>query len=270
MGGAVEHLIVDGGSQDGSRELVLSHQSACLIDAPGSTLYQAINIGLDHAHGAWIALLNSDDVFEPGAIASMLAVLRQSQADAVRGRVGYRYSNGMQYPRQPPSTMSELTLETVLFGGPAINAMVFRRTTMERLGPFDEALTIAADRELLLRALYQGWHVEYVNLPFYRYTLHPGSLTLNQRPGSAARWTGEHVAIARRYLRKWQRFSYRGRQIHRWHAQETSRLALQKGREGRLEAATVELWNGLGQDLLLPLSIVDALVAAAIRRLRTH
>lgn len=268
LDGQLEHLVVDGGSQDGSRELVLAHPRAYLIDAPGSTLYQAINIGLQCARGAWIALLNSDDVFEPGALESILPILERSEADAVRGQAHYRWSNALPAPSPAPPAAGQLTLETVLFGGPAINATIIRRATLEQIGRFDETFLIAADREWLLRAQHWGWNVQQLNLPVYRYTLHPGSLTLNQRANSAERWTSEHVAIARRYLKSWPRLSYARLQITYWHAQETGRLALQQVRLYQVRAAAREIWNGLRHDPALPFSLIGAMIAAAIRRLR--
>lgn len=269
LGGQVEHLVVDGGSQDGSRELVLAHPIAYLIDAPGSTLYQAINIGLGRARGAWIALLNSDDVFELGALESILPTLERAEADAVRGQAYYRWSDELRDPPPaPPPTAGQLTLETVLFGGPAINATIIRRATLELIGRFDETFLIAADREWLLRAQHWGWNVQQVNVPLYRYTLHPGSLTLNQRANSAERWTSEHVAIARRYLKSWPGLSYARLQLAHWHAQETGRLALRHFRRYQIRAAAHEIRRGLRQDPALPVSLIGALMAAAIRRLR--
>jgi glycosyltransferase involved in cell wall biosynthesis len=268
LGGRVEHLVVDGGSHDGSREVVLAHPGTCLIDAPGSTLYQAINIGLQHAQGNWIALLNSDDLFEPGALEAILPLLERSKADAVRGRAHYRWSNDSPDHTPAPPATGTLTLDTVLFGGPAINAIMIRRSTLDRIGAFDEQFAIAADREWLLRAQLWGWNVQHIDLALYRYTLHSGSLTLSQRASSASRWTSEHVAIARRYLRSWPRLSHEHVQLARWHAQETARLALQQARRYRIGAAAKELWIGFREDPVLPFSFFGALIAAVIRRRR--
>jgi glycosyltransferase involved in cell wall biosynthesis len=266
LAGQLEHLVVDGGSRDGSRELVLAHARARLIDAPGSTLYEAINIGLQHARGTWIALLNSDDVFERGALEAILPILARSEADAVRGRAQYRWSNETPASIPVPPATGELTLETVLFGGPAINAIIIRRKVLERIGQFDEAFAIAADREWLLRAQLRGWKVQQLDLPLYCYTLHPGSLTLSQRASSVERWTGEHVAIARRYLKRWPPRAFERRKLAHWHAQETARLALQQVRRHRIGGAASELWHGFRKDPMLPLSFFGALIAAVTRR----
>jgi glycosyltransferase involved in cell wall biosynthesis len=265
--GEVQHLVVDGGSQDGTREIVMTHRAAELIDAPGSTLYRAINLGVRRARGVWIALLNSDDEFEPGAMERVLPLLQRSRADAVRGLGCYRWSGpneGKQLVRPAPSA---LTLETILFGGPAINALIIRRAALDRIGAFDETFKIAADREWLLRAYGAGWNIEQSGLPFYVYTLHPGSLTLNQRAGTHSRWTYEHVMIARQYLDRWPRFSHTGRSVVRWHAHETALLALQAFAQRQPRAALLVLRQGLVLDPLLPLSVVSAAVAGVRRRL---
>jgi glycosyltransferase involved in cell wall biosynthesis len=52
----VEHLFIDGGSTDGTREIL-----GTFIDAPGSSIYEAQNIGIEAAKGKWLYFLGADD-----------------------------------------------------------------------------------------------------------------------------------------------------------------------------------------------------------------
>lgn len=66
QGADVEHLFIDGGSTDGTREML-----GTFVDAPGSNIYEAQNIGIRAAHGEWLYFLGADDRVLPGALAEL-------------------------------------------------------------------------------------------------------------------------------------------------------------------------------------------------------
>lgn len=78
----VEHLIVDGGSTDGTREFVqaraLADPRVRLYDGPDSGQSHALNKGVIAARGAIIGILNVDDSYEPGALAIAIEQLRSA------------------------------------------------------------------------------------------------------------------------------------------------------------------------------------------------
>jgi glycosyltransferase involved in cell wall biosynthesis len=83
-----EILIIDGGSSDGSLDGV-SSLSVSVLGGHGVSLVDAWNIGLYRAAGEWLAFLDSDDVWLPGALASQFRALHADGADLVSGRVAY-------------------------------------------------------------------------------------------------------------------------------------------------------------------------------------
>ena len=72
----VEHIVIDGGSTDGSVELIQRHSSqlAYWISEPDGGISDAWNKGLSAATGEWIAFLGADDVLLPDALSQYLAV----------------------------------------------------------------------------------------------------------------------------------------------------------------------------------------------------
>ena len=87
-----EHLIVDGGSTDGTPDLVRQLQTEekrlSLVEAPGSSIYQAIFQGFSQAQGEVCAWINCDDAYTPWALASVAEHLSFHDDEWVTGFPG--------------------------------------------------------------------------------------------------------------------------------------------------------------------------------------
>jgi GT2 family glycosyltransferase len=68
-----ETLVVDNGSTDGSVELVRKHYPAVRVIESGTNLGFAAgnNLGVSHAHAAWLLFLNNDTIADPNWIANL-------------------------------------------------------------------------------------------------------------------------------------------------------------------------------------------------------
>ncbi len=75
----LEYIIVDGGSTDGSREIIerYADRLAWWVSEPDQGQTDAINKGFARARGEILAWLNSDDTYQPGAIAEAVAFLQE-------------------------------------------------------------------------------------------------------------------------------------------------------------------------------------------------
>jgi hypothetical protein len=266
----LECLVVDGGSTDGTREVVSAHPVARLIDAPGTSIYQALNCAIKNASGELIVHLNSDDRLTPGALTA-LGAASDPDVDIVRGVARYvkSASDGLEQRARvldqtfPPT----LTMRHVLFGAPAINANAVRKTTYERVGLYDERYRIAADREWLLRALLAGVTIRPIPETVYIYRAHAGSLTIHDRSPAVAKLVCEHLDMASRWLAVPTVDQISRQSLVCFHAKEVvHRLMLQAAdRDFRTMGDTVR--NAFAVSPIWPIAAIGPLARIAADRL---
>jgi len=111
----VQHIVVDGGSTDGTLE-VLQGSAVEWISERDRGMYDALAKGLRRAAGEWVTYLNAGDTLEPGAMATVAAVdgqwivgrsgMLDEHRRLRRARVPYRYRRSLilagQYCRRAP------------------------------------------------------------------------------------------------------------------------------------------------------------------------
>lgn len=71
--GDLEHLVIDGGSTDGTLDIVERFDHVRVISEPDEGLSDALNKGLCRASGDLIGWLNADDLYLPGALDAVAA-----------------------------------------------------------------------------------------------------------------------------------------------------------------------------------------------------
>ena len=84
--GDVEHIVVDGGSTDGTLEILQAHRAgiSTLISESDSGLYFAMNKGIEAATGEYLGFLNSDDVYHHDHVLERVAKMHGSVGQATR------------------------------------------------------------------------------------------------------------------------------------------------------------------------------------------
>jgi len=150
----VEHLIIDGGSTDGTQAVIEGYadQLGYYKSEPDKGLYNALNKGIKQATGDVIGILHSDDLFyAPDTLAQIAAAFKQSQADLV-------YANGMYVDRDDISLVkrvyrSKPFKKRYLNWGwiPLHTTIYVKKEVFDNYGLYDEGYRIASDYEISLR-----------------------------------------------------------------------------------------------------------------------
>ena len=86
---ALEYVIIDGGSTDGTLDIIRKYQDKIqiVVSEPDRGISDAFNKGIAKATGEIIGIINSDDILLPGAL-QKLAEVFDPQIDVYSGFIG--------------------------------------------------------------------------------------------------------------------------------------------------------------------------------------
>jgi glycosyltransferase involved in cell wall biosynthesis len=148
--GAIEYIVVDGLSDDGTVELVREAAQAGVVSRFVSEqdggVYDAMNKGLRLAQGKYIALLNSDDWFHPDMLARSVQLAEQTGADYVVSDAWACNPQGRRLFR------FRADLASMAWEAPYAHlTLVCRKEVYARLNGYDTSFRIAGDYDLMWR-----------------------------------------------------------------------------------------------------------------------
>ena len=192
QGAAVELIVIDGGSTDGSREWLESHRGkiATLISEPDSGIYDAMNKGIAAAHGDWVLFLGADDrLVGDRVLSEALNWTKKTEAGVVAGEAAY--DDGRIYRMR--SNVNPLARNFVHH-----QATLYRRSLFTENGNFDVSLAVMADYEFNVR-LWKN-RVRFKPIPLRLAACGTGGVS--DRGG----WRGyrEEFTVRHRYFAWWR------------------------------------------------------------------
>jgi len=187
----LEYLLVDGASTDGSLEIIHQYTDklAWWVSEPDTGQAAAINKGLRRAQGEYVAWLNSDDIYLPGAIERAVSVFEKDPGiGLVFGDVLAIDQNGQTTNRLRYGDWSlpELMAFRVI-GQPSV---FMRRSVLEQAGFLDASYHYLLDHQLWLR-MAQLAQIHHIPAMVSAARFHPESKNVAQ----AARFGEEAFRI---------------------------------------------------------------------------
>ncbi len=172
----LEYIIIDGGSQDGSAEIIQKYAAhlSYWVSEPDRGQAHAINKGMARSSGLIMGWLNSDDILLPNALRLIAEAFVRNKSISVT--CGFRkwidtesrmMRNWFQWiPEDDFLKRSCIVPQETTY---------WRRAVWEQLGPLDESFQYALDYEYWQRMLMAGHH--FTLLPYYlgAFRQHPAS-----------------------------------------------------------------------------------------------
>lgn len=266
----VEHVVIDGGSTDGTLDVLARYSHLKVVSEPDSGLYDAINKGIRLTSGEVIGHLNSDDLYAPGAFAAVAeGFARAPEADSVAGGAelcvrdgadGWRVRRTYPAERHAPLSLREITV-----GIPIINARFFRRGVYDAVGPYDTSYPLASDRDFLLRAVIADVRTVVVTPVLYRYRAHAGSLTMQLRNPDPLPPIREYLRMSARYFADPSVPAEVRAACRRWHGKEAMDGAIESLRALRPIEALGFAWEGWRRAPLFPASLAGSILWRLVR-----
>ncbi len=265
----LEYIIVDGGSSDGSVDIIrrFEHRLSYWISEPDRGQAHAINKGLRQATGEIVAYINSDDVYFPYALATAAAAFK-SNPDALwlcspclaQDERSHTTAVLMpQVPQDPATWLFKPSGQPYCFPQPGV---FLRKKLIDKLGEFREDLHYSFDYEYFQRILFAGLRPLELATTMAMFRVHAASKTGSSSAGFAA----DDMTVAELYFDRVSR-SNQQRLLQQKHAVMAWRTVDQCAQVAQSHGARVALRELVKRVLLEPQLLRYRPVWGALRRL---
>lgn len=178
----LDYQVLDGGSADGSAEIIRAHAAALSFwrSSRDGGQSAALREGLARANGEVFGWLNSDDYLEPGALRAVGEEFgRKPEVNVVYGDLRYVDRDGRRlFTAHLVLDLRILAWESHYVAQPA---MFFRKAAVERVGGIDAGKRFAMDFDLVVRLLLGGARAFKMRRVLANFRLHQTSKTSTQQ-----------------------------------------------------------------------------------------
>jgi glycosyltransferase involved in cell wall biosynthesis len=157
-----ECIIVDGGSTDGTLDIIKKYESEIdnWISEPDNGIADAMNKGIDFATGDYILFLHSDDYLVNSSVLERASEYLGNRFDIFFFQVLHDINGQNQVSRNRP-----LGWLTNFKMGSCHQGQLCSRKLFQKIGKFDTSFKIDMDYDLILRAYKAGATCNSVNIP---------------------------------------------------------------------------------------------------------
>jgi glycosyltransferase involved in cell wall biosynthesis len=194
-----EHIVIDGGSTDGTVDLLRSYPHLKWISEKDRGHYHAMNKGIERASGDVVAILNADDCYRSHALRDVASAFdKHPRWEALFGDIVYVDDNGHEIFRREEACYDYNVLR---FGNVCYvthPTLFLKKTTYDRVGLYrhDKFLN-CCDVDLMLRLGKNGCRVGHIPRLLVDYRLHEHGQTADRRVAENMR--KEYLAIRKEH-----------------------------------------------------------------------
>jgi glycosyltransferase involved in cell wall biosynthesis len=154
----IEYVIVDGASKDATLEIIRKYQGRIdfWISEPDGGIYDAMNKGIDLAHGDWINFMNAGDFFYSDKTISEFI-------DTKPGKTSHYYGDNIYFTREISWIFSaSLCRKTDFLKHNTFShqAVFYSLSCLKEAGKYNTALEISADFDITLRCFIKAQFIK--------------------------------------------------------------------------------------------------------------
>lgn len=173
-----EWIVIDGGSSDGSKDLLLQHQShfSYWCSEPDTGIYNAMNKGICKAHGDYCLFLNSGDYLNNERVLSDAFSHVKGQDIALFDMIADK-EGPLEYLCRVD--VFPIAVDCLILGALPHQAALIRRQLFSTIGLYDENLRIVSDWKFFFQAIvFHQVSCSYNAMIFAK--VQPGGLSTTQ------------------------------------------------------------------------------------------
>jgi glycosyltransferase involved in cell wall biosynthesis len=178
----VEHIVMDGGSTDGTLDVVRQFPRIRWVSEKDQGHYHAMNKGIELATGEVVAILNADDCYTDGTLTKVAAAFEAHEGwDALFGDFIFIDGDGKEIMRREEACWDA---QIVRFGfGMALHQALFvRKATYSRLDLLrHKDFKNCCDYEFLMRMAHARCQVGHIREYVLRYRYHQHGQSADKR-----------------------------------------------------------------------------------------
>ncbi len=168
QGDFIEHIVIDGGSSDGTIELLKKYENSYnlkWLSEPDKGITDAMNKGFNLAQGEIVAWLDADNYYQPGIISEVANIFVTNNSDIVYGNINFIDKYGqIKNVYSPPNNISlAVALQKNSGGIPAQPGTFFKRDLYQKVKGFDLSYKVAGDVEFWMKVLKTEPKLYYYN-----------------------------------------------------------------------------------------------------------
>lgn len=181
----VEHIIIDKASTDDTQLLLKDYKNKGYIhffSEPDSGKYQALNKGIMHAKGKYIAFVSCDDFFHDiTGIAEVIELMEANNADFSFAPAYCIHPEGFVFLFEPAIYNAFQVMPC------SRQAMFFKKSVLEKEGYFDEKFKIMGDFDMIMRLMLKRYKPLRIAKNYTTYRLSEKTMSYPERAEAECR-----------------------------------------------------------------------------------
>jgi len=191
----LELIVVDDGSAEPAAPMLAQFQEQVRVHRQDNGgIGSARNAGVKLAQGEFLAFLDSDDVWVAEKLTTQLAALSADpELEAVFGRAEQFHDEELDESERTRHPIKDRFLDAYLSA-----AMLIRRTSFDRVGPFNETTGSGIDLDWMLRSKEAGLHSLMLPDVVYRRRVHTTNTSITNERANKDRLLALKRSIDRR------------------------------------------------------------------------